>query len=314
MNSKERSWDVQEISDNGERVSHLNQDSVYYAHLSIYDFAAPFCQGATVLDAGSGAGYGSAFLADKGAKHVLGIDVSEKAIEFSRQHFNRPNLSFQTMSLEQMESLPSQHFDLIYSSNTLEHVPNVASFMREAWRVLKPTGVLLLAVPPITDDRLLYLNITNQYHVNIWTPRQWEYTLGLFFQEIEPFLHGVVRAGADFSPEHFTPASTLTEKDFVFERGTVGDMYRQFTLTAIFVARKPRLETQIPTADTPLKFVDESFTRPQGYIDPAIRTRLSKYFEMPTIPFTVPADGNGEKTGVRNKVKTALARVWRKFQ
>ena len=48
----------------GERVSPLLNDSCYQAHLSIYGFARPGCQGGIVLNAGSGTGYGSADLAD----------------------------------------------------------------------------------------------------------------------------------------------------------------------------------------------------------------------------------------------------------
>ena len=44
----------------GERVSPLVNDSCYQAHLSIYEFARPWCQQRVVLDAGSGTGYGAA--------------------------------------------------------------------------------------------------------------------------------------------------------------------------------------------------------------------------------------------------------------
>ena len=310
---KEKLLDIQEIADGGERVSHLDRDYVYYAHLSIYDFAVQFCHDALVLDAGSGAGYGPAYLSDAGARHVWGIDASKKAIGFSQHHFQRPNLTFQVMNLEQIEGFPAQHFDFIYSSNTLEHVPHVISFLRESWKLLKPTGILLLAVPPITDERLQYLNLINPHHVNIWSPRQWAYALGMYFKEIEYYLHGVETAGADFKPEHLTPASTLTEKSFVFEKGDITEMYEQFTLTAIIVARKPLLEAQVPAADAPLEFVDESFTRPQGYIAPDVSRRLKKYFDMPAPPFTVWAESSGEGFSARQKIRDARDFVWRKL-
>lgn len=300
---------MQEISDNGERVSHLNRDCVYYAHLSIYDFAIPFCKEAFVLDAGSGAGYGAAYLADAGARHVWGIDASAKAIAFSRYHFQRPNLIFQEMKLEHIQGFFPKDFDFIYSSNTLEHVSDVMGFLRQAWSLLKPTGTMLIAVPPITDDRLQYLNVINPYHVNIWTPRQWAHVLGLFFDEIKPIIHGVEKLGADFTPEHFTPASTLTEKNFVFAPGTIEDMYKMFTLTAIFEVNKPRLEDQVPPLDEPLSFIDESFTRSEGYIDPAVRQRLKKYFDMPSPPFILPTSAANDKFKLKGLVKKALAIV-----
>ena len=298
---------VQEISDNGERVSHLNRDSIYYAHLSIYEFAKKFCKDALVLDAGSGAGYGSAYLADAGARHVWGIDASSKAIEFSRYHFQRPNLTFQEMNLEQIQGFSPKQFDFIYSSNTLEHVPDVVKFLRKAWELLKPTGTMLIAVPPITDDRLQYLNIINPYHLNIWTPHQWANVVGMFFDEIRPVLHGVEKLGEDFKPEQFSPASPINEYSFVFVPRKIDDMYRIFTLTAIFVIKKPRLESRLPNIDAPLEFVDDSFTRSEGFIDPAVRQRLKKFFDMPTPPYITPIPAVNHNFSLKSIIKKARA-------
>ena len=272
--------DPQAIADQGERVSHLVKDFGYYGHLSIYDFAAQFCQQAVVLDAGSGAGYGAAFLAERGAHQVYGIDVSAKAVAFSQHHFQRPNLEFQVASLEQL-AFPPGFFDVIYTSNVLEHVPDVPGFLRAAHIALKPTGTLVVAVPPITDDRLLYLNLINPYHLNLWSPHQWEFVLKQFFGEVRVFLHGVGQIGADYAPGFEATHGPLTEKSFVFAPGNVADMYRVFTLTAVFVATNPRPVSALPTTASPLTFIDESFSRPSGYIDPKLRRKLKRYFDPP---------------------------------
>ncbi len=301
-------WDAQAISDGGERATHLHKNHFFYAHLSLYDFATRFCRDAVVLDAGSGAGYGAAHLAAAGARHVVGIDLSPKAIAFSRHHFPRPNLEFREMNLEQISGFAPGSFDFIFTSNTLEHVPNVSGFLRAAWSLLKPVGILLVAVPPITDDRLCYLNLINRYHVNIWSPRQWQFALGQFFGEITPYLHGVERLGEDFKPEHTMPNSLLTEKSFVIEPGTVDDMYRIFTLTAIFLARKPRPEAELPPADAPLAFVDGSFTRPPGVIPSQVRKKLRGYFE-PEPPPLSRAAGVARRQGVWALIRQAVAFV-----
>jgi SAM-dependent methyltransferase len=202
--------------------------------------------------------------------------VSSKAVAFSRHHFRRPNLEFAVADLQQL-SFPAGFFDFIYSSNTLEHVSDVPGFLRSAHATLKPTGSLLVAVPPITDDRLTYLNLVNPYHVNIWSPRQWEFTLGQFFGDVEVYLHGIGGIGAE-SREEGSPTS---ERDFVIARGSVAEMYELFTLTAIFVASSPRDASALPPAGSRVEFVDESFTRPPGRIDPELRTRLRPYFEPP---------------------------------
>jgi len=281
------SWmfDPDIIGENGERVSHLYHDHVYYGHLSIYHFAHQYCIGGQVLDAGSGAGYGADYLVDNGAEYVLGIDLNEKAIEFSKFHFPRPNLDFRKMGVEQISGLLPQRFDLITTSNTLEHVPNVKEFFRGSSYLLKPKGILLVAVPPITDDRLLYMNLINQYHVNLWSPRQWHFTLSQYYQNVTPFLHGFVEIGRDFTPDLLGSNTKATERSFVFEPGTVEDMYTKFTLTAIFLARNPLPERNLPELDSQMEFVDESFSRPTGFIDQRIRKELSVYFEHPKTSF-----------------------------
>jgi SAM-dependent methyltransferase len=301
-------WDADVIGDGGERVSHLRQDYVYFGHLSIYAFATAFCPGARVLDAGSGAGYGTAHLADSGASEVLGIDASERATAFARYHFSRPKLTFETMDIARLQDLLPRRFDLIFSSNTLEHVADARAFVRGAWHLLAPEGTLVVAVPPITDDRLLYLNLINPYHVNLWSPRQWSFALGQFFEEVCPYLHGVERIGADLGPELKEPLSAAS---FVIEPGTLEEMYQKFTLTAILVARGPRSESVLPAADAPLTFVDDSFTRPPGEIAPSLRQRLAPYFQEAEGPAreTGGSEAAPPRQSLRAQAKRLLARV-----
>lgn len=283
-------WNVEEISDHGERVTPFLKDHVFYGHLSIYDFAAQFCKGAVVLDAGSGSGYGTAYLADGGAVYVQGIDNEAKAVAFSQTYFKRPNLAFQVMDLREICGFQDGSFDVIFTSNVLEHIPGVIAFFRQAWRLLKPEGTLVVAVPPITDRRLLYLNLINPYHVNLWTPRQWFAVLNQFFGEVTPYLHGVERLGEDFKPEHTMPSeSGLNEKSFVFVPGSIEDMYKMFTLTSIFVVRSPRALAEIPLEDAPLTFVDESFTREVGYVDPDLLKELEAELGIPLASSTTAA-------------------------
>lgn len=271
-------WTAQDIADDGERVSPLKKDFAYYGHLSIYHFAIPYCAAACVLDVGCGAGYGSALLAGRGAQRVHGIDASAKAVEFCRDYFCADNLEFSHMPAESITGFSPHHFDFIYTSNTLEHVSNVKVFLQTARNLLKPGGRLLIAVPPITNDQLLYLNLMNPYHVNLWSPRQWHFAIGQYFSQVTPVLHGVETIGGEPQQEHLMSQSALDEKVFKFAAGTVDDMYRMYTLTAIFVAEKPRAREDCPREAAPLVFIDDSFSRPVGYVDPRLRRRLHTYF------------------------------------
>src|SRR5215813_4356193 len=79
----------------GERVIPGQVDAdLLNEHLARYAFAARLSRRKQVLDAGCGAGYGSAELA-KTAASVLGIDVSAEAVEFARAEYPAGNLKFE---------------------------------------------------------------------------------------------------------------------------------------------------------------------------------------------------------------------------
>lgn len=252
--------DIAAITAQGERVTHLQRDNCYYAHLSLYHFALPFSRSAVVLDAGSGAGYGAAYLAERGARAVRGIDISAEAVAFSRRHFPHPQLQFDVMDLAQITGFPDQHFDLIFSSNALEHLHDVPAFLRSAWRLLKPDGVLIIAVPPITNAYERSLNIANPYHLNIWSPRQWHHTLATYFASIQGYAHGFRQPGVVLDFGRDTEHPNIDQSAFVFAARPLEELAATPTITSVFVARAPCPAADLPPPAAPLSFVDDSFT------------------------------------------------------
>jgi 2-polyprenyl-3-methyl-5-hydroxy-6-metoxy-1,4-benzoquinol methylase len=275
--TSQSTWTFDEIMNEGERVTHLNKDYLFYAHLAIYNFAAQFCRGADVLDVGSGAGYGPAHLATAGAKTVMGLDASSKAVEFSRQHFSLPNLEYRCMPAEAINGFAPASFDFIFTSNTLEHIPDVYGFMRHAWRLLRPEGKLLIGVPPINSDAAMALNLQNPYHINIWSPRQWYHTVSQFFTRVDCYSHWVGQVGGTLTPEQINGSAPLTEKDFIFAPTTLDAYYSQGSYTVILLAHGCRPEHELPAVGAAVKFIDDSFTRTVGYISPSLRRRLAQY-------------------------------------
>jgi 2-polyprenyl-3-methyl-5-hydroxy-6-metoxy-1,4-benzoquinol methylase len=257
-------YDPTDVIDGGERVIHLWPNDCYLAHLSIYHFAAPFSKNGIVLDAGSGTGYGSAYLADHGARFVHGIDIGEKAVGFSRLNFNKPNLQFQVMDLERITGFAERSFDFIFSSNALEHVQCVPAFFQAAWRLLKPEGRILIAVPPITTADARKADLANKYHLNSWSPRQWHFVLGQYFKEISCYTHYFDKPGVSLNFANHPKEVVITEADFTFTPVSLEAMYKKPTFSAIFVASYPKPQTSIPRPGRPTKFIDDSFTRRPG--------------------------------------------------
>src|SRR6266404_1534073 len=70
-------------------------------HMARYTFAVRLARGKRVLDAGCGAGYGSAELANVAAQ-VTGIDVAADAVEFARANYVADNLGFEQASVTEL--------------------------------------------------------------------------------------------------------------------------------------------------------------------------------------------------------------------
>ena len=114
-------------------------------HLKRYEFAAPFCRGGEVLDAGCGVGYGSAFLGGV-ARRVVGIDRDEDAIAYARERYARPNVEFRVGDVLRLD-FGDAGFDAVCSFETIEHVDDAGAFVAETARVLRPGGVLVVSTP-----------------------------------------------------------------------------------------------------------------------------------------------------------------------
>jgi SAM-dependent methyltransferase len=93
-----------------------------------------------VLDLGCGAGRFLATLPD-----AIGVEIAEQAAERARK--NVPGADIRL--LEPDGSLPLGHgeIDLVWCTEVLEHIPDVAHALLEIRRVLKPGGRVLITVP-----------------------------------------------------------------------------------------------------------------------------------------------------------------------
>ena len=118
-------------------------------HRQRYEFAAARVPaGARVLDAGCGVGYGTALLADHGAAHVVGVDISAGALAVARTQFARPNATWIEEDCVTLAQAGGRGpFDVIVNFETLEHVSDPERFLDRVVALLAPGGTFLVSTP-----------------------------------------------------------------------------------------------------------------------------------------------------------------------
>jgi 2-polyprenyl-6-hydroxyphenyl methylase/3-demethylubiquinone-9 3-methyltransferase len=102
--------------------------------------------GKKVLDVGCGGGILAEALAQNGAQ-VTGIDMAELSLKVAKLHLHESELDvdYQLSTVEAFAENNAAQFDIVTCLEMLEHVPDPASIIQSASRMLKPDGVLILS-------------------------------------------------------------------------------------------------------------------------------------------------------------------------
>jgi ubiquinone/menaquinone biosynthesis C-methylase UbiE len=141
---------------------------------------APSLAGIRVLEIGCGAGDFALTLGKRGA-FVEAIDFSSKAIQFAnskKQFHGDITTNFQTGDAMALP-FKDKSFDLIFSCECLEHVPNPQVMLNEAARVLKTQGQLILTTENYSNALILAWIVS-------WLRKQ-PFNSGVLPQPIEHF-------------------------------------------------------------------------------------------------------------------------------
>lgn len=125
-----------------------------------------------VLDAGCGRGTAACYLAKKYGANVIGIDIVPFELKMAKDLVNNKKLGNKVkfyLKDYSATGFPNNHFDKVFTLETLVHSPNLDKTLKELYRILKPKGRLVLfeysrAYPKeFTKLELKMLGIINEY-------------------------------------------------------------------------------------------------------------------------------------------------------
>ena len=151
-------------------------------HKVRYRFAQQFTVDKKVLDLGCGVGYGSNILADA-AREVVGLDISEEAIEYARKNYTRPNLEFRVDNALHC-SLESGSFDVVVCLEVIEHLDDYRGLLGEIRRLLKPGGRAIISTPNRRKTSGSLTRPANPFHRQEWLPGEFTQLLSEYFPEV----------------------------------------------------------------------------------------------------------------------------------
>lgn len=151
-------------------ISHSNKKQGLFASLyqiarkfnlsSKYKIISKHAKPGLALDIGSGTGHFLNYIENKGWK-VQGIEPDEDAAKIATKNFN-----LKISSEKIIPELKNNSFDLISMWHVLEHVHNLNERLAELRRLIKPEGLLILALPnPDSYDANYYVKYWAAYDV-----------------------------------------------------------------------------------------------------------------------------------------------------
>lgn len=160
-----------------------------YDLLAGYGFARRYAGGKIVADlCWEEVGYGTRLLAES-AESVVGLTNSTEAAELARTAYTAPNAEYKQVNLPELP-YPEGHFDVAVALGVVENLERPETLAREARRVLKQDGVLIISVP---DKRVLLRDDLRRMYVP-----EFRKLLENYFERVLLYRQGPVAGGFVF--------------------------------------------------------------------------------------------------------------------
>jgi 2-polyprenyl-3-methyl-5-hydroxy-6-metoxy-1,4-benzoquinol methylase len=162
----------------------VNDHVMYLRHVFAYEYAKKLIvRDSSILDMGFGEGYGTANLSSY-FKNVFGLEVAENAVQHAIKQYQSENCRYRIYDGREVP-FENESFDGVTSFQVIEHVIDSVGYVREAWRVLKTGGILILTTP----NRALRLKAGqkpwNRFHLREYAALELQTLLNRTFHEVK---------------------------------------------------------------------------------------------------------------------------------
>ena len=165
-------------------------DILAAGHEGVYEWATTHFvdEGTRFLDVGCGTGYGSRFVAGAGGSYD-GVDGSPAAIAYASERFADERARFFVADL--MDAVPEElvagTYDVVFSSEVLEHVTDPFALVELMARFVKDDGVCFVGTPNRlwSMDNMPGAGLLSRSHVMEFTPPALVALLRTAFDEVD---------------------------------------------------------------------------------------------------------------------------------
>ena len=126
-------------------------ETIELDHLERYRFACKFAENRSALDIACGIGYSAPLLVQAGAVSYDGVDINAELVRHANQTFASDRVHYFLGDICEFGN--GRTYDMITCFETIEHVEDYESALKNLYKLLNPGGMLLISTPnrPVTS-------------------------------------------------------------------------------------------------------------------------------------------------------------------